>query len=133
MSHRGEWLLIGFHPSGDAGVDLEWEDDALDVLQLARDHYSAGEYAALAAMAQPGRLPLFFRLWCAKEAVLKATGRGIAEGLQQPDFAPVLAELRHDGVAAQVRTLAGRMAQVATRRLKTEKGQRFCAALAILI
>ena len=40
----------------------------------------------LASLPEDARGPAFIRLWCAKEAVLKAHGRGLAFGLDKLTF-----------------------------------------------
>ncbi len=79
FSHRDGWLLIGT-AAHDIGVDLELIQPGLDV---ARTHFSPAEAHWLARTDQTDA---FTRLWTAKEAVLKAVGTGIAQGLDQPDF-----------------------------------------------
>lgn len=84
LSHRPGLTLIGLAPSI-IGVDVE-ASEAGD-LAIARDHFSAAEARWLESVDQPDA---FARLWTAKEAVLKATGQGIALGLTQPDLSPLL-------------------------------------------
>ena len=49
--------------------------------------YTPAEAAALAAMPDALREAAFVRLWCAKEAVLKAHGQGLSFGLHRLEFA----------------------------------------------
>lgn len=101
LSHRGDWLLAGCSPGHDIGVDIEIDDPEIEPLSMAGDHFTPGEAAAVASMGTRAR-DLFFRLWVAKEAALKATGRGIYDGLLTPDFAPDIASLLRDGVPTRV-------------------------------
>jgi 4'-phosphopantetheinyl transferase len=75
-------LLLGFSTSCHLGVDLEpAQRKALHPLGVARRYFSVAEYSALAAMA-PGELDeAFLRTWACKEAVVKASGQGIANQL----------------------------------------------------
>lgn len=84
LSHRDGLLLIGLADTA-MGVDVEWVEG--EYLDVARDQFSPGECRWLASVHQPDA---FTRLWTAKEAVLKATGQGIALGMVEPDFAPLL-------------------------------------------
>jgi 4'-phosphopantetheinyl transferase len=54
---------------------------------LAARFFTRDESAALQALPVGQREDAFVRLWCAKEAVLKAHGRGIAFGLHRLEFA----------------------------------------------
>ncbi|MBC7951863.1 MAG: 4'-phosphopantetheinyl transferase superfamily protein [Rhodospirillaceae bacterium] len=84
LSYRDGLLLVGMADSA-MGVDVEWVDG--DYADVARDQFSPGECRWLASIRQPDA---FTRLWTGKEAVLKATGQGIALGMAEPDFAPLL-------------------------------------------
>jgi 4'-phosphopantetheinyl transferase len=95
LSARATTLGIGYCPTADVGVDIEVDDAALDPLRLARDHFSSAE-AGLIAAAPDLRAArrLFLRLWCAKEAALKMRGRGVFDGLAEPDLSAAASELR---------------------------------------
>ncbi|WP_343064730.1 4'-phosphopantetheinyl transferase family protein [Marilutibacter spongiae] len=95
-SHSGQGLLVALAEGGGrVGVDLEWERPRPRALELAKRYFTALEHAWLAAMADPlAREQAFLRLWCAKEAVLKAHGRGLAFGLDRLAFVDGPAGLR---------------------------------------
>ncbi len=59
--------------------------------ELAARYFTPAEADALRALAEADLNLAFLRLWCAKEAVLKAHGHGISFGLQRLEFAPVQA------------------------------------------
>jgi 4'-phosphopantetheinyl transferase len=86
-SHSGDRLLMAFGRGVALGVDLERERPRPRALALARRFFAPGEADWLAALPEQARDPAFVRLWCAKEAVLKAHGRGLAFGLQRLHFA----------------------------------------------
>lgn len=88
-SHSGEALLAAWAPAGRVGVDIELLRPRPKALALARRFFAAEETAALEALATDGaRLEhAFTRLWCAKEALLKADGRGLSFGLEKLHFA----------------------------------------------
>ncbi|MET0529350.1 MAG: 4'-phosphopantetheinyl transferase superfamily protein [Microvirga sp.] len=92
LSWRDGSLLVGYSPTANVGVDLEPDDATLDAIQLAQDHFSSGEAEAISNAADPR--DLFLRLWVAKEAILKATGRGVYDGLDEPDLARCIVFLR---------------------------------------
>jgi 4'-phosphopantetheinyl transferase len=100
-SHSGDGLLVAFARHAVLGVDMERERPRPNALGIARRYFAPGEADWLesqsaAPVAAPGdggpdapsmRDLAFLRLWCAKEAVLKAHGRGLAFGLHRLAFA----------------------------------------------
>ena len=82
-SHSGDGLLVVLAEERCVGIDLEWVKPRPNALALARRYFHASEAAWLAAMQPPEREAAFLRLWCAKEAMLKAHGRGLAFGLDR--------------------------------------------------
>ncbi len=82
-SHSGDGLLIALGQGVDVGVDLERARPRPRALELAHRFFHATEHDWLRALPEPDRNEAFLRLWCAKEAVLKAHGRGIAYGLDK--------------------------------------------------
>jgi 4'-phosphopantetheinyl transferase len=85
-SHSGAGLLVALARRQRVGIDLEWLRPRPAALQLARRFFAAREAQWLASLAASGREHAFLRLWCAKEAVLKAHGRGLAFGLDRLVF-----------------------------------------------
>jgi 4'-phosphopantetheinyl transferase len=87
-SHSGEGLLLAFGRGATLGIDLERERPRPRALDLARRFFDFSEAQWLEAQADEAtRAAAFVRLWCAKEAVLKAHGRGLAFGLHRLVFA----------------------------------------------
>lgn len=87
-SHSGDGLLLAFGESMRVGVDLERVRPRPNALALARRFFAPDEAAWLAARP-PARVEGdFLRLWCAKEALLKAHGGGLSFGLHRLRFAP---------------------------------------------
>jgi 4'-phosphopantetheinyl transferase len=97
IARRAGHTLVGFAPDRPIGVDLEPDDGIpeAEIIDLARQNFSAGEAAALGALKPSSSRALFIKLWVAKEAVLKLTGRGIYDGLDEPDLATVIDRLQH--------------------------------------
>ncbi|MFC3550714.1 4'-phosphopantetheinyl transferase family protein [Lysobacter cavernae] len=87
-SHSGDGLLVALGDGVRVGADLERLRPRPRALDLARRYFGPDEidWLAAAATAQ-ARDHAFLRLWCAKEAVLKAHGHGIAFGLDRVRFA----------------------------------------------
>ena len=114
LSHRGQWLLAAFASDRDVGTDIEIDIPTLEPLLLARDHFAQTELHAIASLSDAAARDAFLRLWVAKEAALKVTGRGIHDGLGEPDLATHLPGLQQDGagiaLAASARLPALRIA-----------------------
>lgn len=85
-SHSGRYALIALARHLPLGVDIEQLAKRPRVLEIARRYFHADEAADLAALDSAQRGPAFIALWCAKEAVLKATGAGLAFGLARVAF-----------------------------------------------
>jgi 4'-phosphopantetheinyl transferase len=85
-SHSGDALLLGFVRGSPIGVDIEHLKPRPNALQLARRFFAQHEADALATMPEAEREDAFYRLWTAKEATLKALGRGLAHGLDRVAF-----------------------------------------------
>lgn len=82
MAKSGDRLLIGFSTTADVGVDLEPAARKTHrPLALAHRYFSRAEAAALDSLP-PGQVDrAFMRAWACKEAVVKASGQGIANQL----------------------------------------------------
>lgn len=80
ISHSGGWVACAFSPSGRIGVDVEVAETGrpVAVAELAPVVLAAGERAFLEALPEAARANAFLDLWRRKEAVLKATGHGLA-------------------------------------------------------
>lgn len=88
IARRCGLLLAGFAPDRAVGVDLEAGNavSSAEVVRLAKDHFAIREAAAVAGRLDEAARDLFLRLWVAKEAALKITGRGIYDGMDEPDL-----------------------------------------------
>ena len=67
--------------SREVGIDIERKRDIENVGTLARRFFTPGEADAILALPLADQNLGFLRLWTAKEAGLKAIGRGIKSGL----------------------------------------------------
>lgn len=85
-SHSGGRLLVALARGARVGADIEWLRPRPNAMTLARRFFTANESAQLADLPRDAGERWFVRLWCAKEAVLKAHGRGIAFGLEKLEF-----------------------------------------------
>lgn len=82
-SHSGDSAVVAVALGVELGVDLEARDRTVNALALADRFFSAREYQFLRRLPDSQRSTAFLRLWTGKEAVLKALGRGISDGLDR--------------------------------------------------
>ena len=85
LSHSHNRALLAVARGREVGVDLE-RARPVDVLGLARRFFSAGEFAAVSALAPDERQTAFFRCFTRKEAFVKAVGLGLALPLNSFDI-----------------------------------------------
>lgn len=83
-SHSGERLLVALARQARIGVDLERLHRRPRALEVAARFFSQTEAGWLRGHRDLDRA--FLRLWCAKEAVLKAHGHGLSFGLEKLRF-----------------------------------------------
>lgn len=86
-SHSGEGLLMALGQHVRLGCDLEWLRPRPRALELARRYFTPDEADWLERLDSTTRDQTFVAIWCAKEAVLKAHGRGLVFGLHRLAFA----------------------------------------------
>ena len=82
LSHAGEEIVLALAWRSSAGIDVEARRplDRLDA--LARRCLAPSEHAELDGLGGEAATRGFFRFWVRKEALGKASGRGMALGLQ---------------------------------------------------
>jgi phosphopantetheinyl transferase len=85
LSHSGNWVACAISSHEPIGIDIEAFARLRDFRKLipAVTHPAERHYMESAPMDT--HLALFKRCWTRKEAVLKATGKGIADELQKID------------------------------------------------
>lgn len=97
VTHSGPIWGVAVGCGFRVGIDLERVRPTVDAVGIGRRFFTAAEAAWIEEeAAAAARLARFFRLWTAKEAVLKAWGVGLGGGLEKVD---VLAWARGDGPA----------------------------------
>lgn len=80
VSHSGGLALVAISRAAAVGVDIEAHDPRRDVVAVSRRFFSAAEAEVVAT--DPSQ---FWRLWCRKEACLKARGTGLTFPLSEMD------------------------------------------------
>lgn len=87
LSHSGDLALLAVSPDCAVGVDVQQVTPHAADPRLAARVYSPVERSAVEAMNLAPALagPVLAAVWSRKEAYLKGTGRGLANGLQVVD------------------------------------------------
>jgi len=85
-SHSGQRLLVVLGRGVRLGVDIEFQRPRRNALALAERFFAPAEAAQLQSLPGIARELAFTRLWCAKEAILKAHGHGLSYGLDRVVF-----------------------------------------------
>ena len=95
LSHSADLALVATCADAEVGVDIEQVKPRRDLNGIAKRVFTAAERQEVAA----GGEPAFYRHWVAKEAFVKATGRGVAslKSFEVALDAPGGARLTHIG------------------------------------
>lgn len=112
LSHSGELALVALSPAGPVGVDVETLAQATERAPDLAWALSPLERHQLAALPWPQRALATYRCWTRKEALLKAVGCGIGQGLDRftvsCDESPRLLASEHPQLATHQWALHGR-------------------------
>lgn len=82
-SHSGGHLLVALGRDLRLGVDLERIQARPRMAEVIARFFHPAEATWLLGLDEAQRRHWFFRVWCAKEAVLKCHGHGISYGLHR--------------------------------------------------
>lgn len=85
-SHSGGHLLVALGQGMRLGVDLERIQPRPKMAEVIARFFHPAEVDWLLGLDETARQHWFFRVWCAKEALLKAHGHGISFGLHRFAF-----------------------------------------------
>lgn len=85
VSHSGDYVLIGITAGSECGVDIEYSRAHLSEQQIAEHFFCPREVEWLRKNERG-----FVRLWTAKEAFIKAVGRGLSIPLSNFDITNVM-------------------------------------------
>ena len=78
LSHSHGRMLVAITNGQEVGIDLEQVRGNLEPLKLAERFYTQTEYETIKTRPAADQAFQFYRLWVAKEALLKAQGAGLA-------------------------------------------------------
>jgi 4'-phosphopantetheinyl transferase len=85
VSHAAGFRAVAIDPEGRIGVDMELVKPEVD-LGIAQIAFTAAEQRWLFSLPAIDQARAFYHVWTAKEAFLKAIGRGIGFGMKQIDI-----------------------------------------------
>jgi 4'-phosphopantetheinyl transferase len=83
FSDSGGWVGFALAFAGEVGVDIETARRPRDLVGMAAMAFGPKEQLRARSEGAPG----FYRLWVLREAIAKATGRGLAEAMDGRDRA----------------------------------------------
>ncbi|MCC3245343.1 4'-phosphopantetheinyl transferase superfamily protein [Methylocystis sp. WRRC1] len=81
LTHTRGMAAVAVTEGLEIGVDAESADRRADNMKVAERFFSPEEVALLRALDGDARREAFFAIWTLKEAVVKATGQGLARAL----------------------------------------------------
>lgn len=81
ISHSDQYILIGLSLHNKVGVDIEKVNKEIDFESLSKRFFSKKEKEYIKGIDPENKPDAFFTIWTRKEAFIKATGKGIAYGL----------------------------------------------------
>jgi len=127
VARSGNYYLIGVNSGATIGVDLEMATRRPGKpMALARRYFSTQEIAALSEFDEGELQRAFMHTWSCKEAVVKASGMGIANQLCRfsvdvnPDNPPAVLDMQDDDPTAWKLAMAvpapGAIAAIAVRQ-----------------
>ncbi len=76
ISHSDELVVLGLILHDEVGVDIEKMSDHYKE-GVAKRFFSESEFAELKKLSEKEQITAFYRLWAAKEALIKAVGEGL--------------------------------------------------------
>ena len=86
LSHSQDLALYAITKVNLIGIDLEYIRPMNDAENLAKRFFSPQEYNLIRQLLPQKQQEIFFKLWTCKEAYLKATGDGLAGGLEKVEI-----------------------------------------------
>lgn len=87
IAHSGDQIVLAFSGRPETGIDIERIRTVEDIDRLARTHFSAEEYAIIMNLPSWEKHSAFIRIWNIKEALIKASGWPLKQGLAAFDVA----------------------------------------------
>ena len=124
ISHSGDWVALAMTDGAPVGVDVEEVRDA-EVDGLAGICFSPPELTTFKTVPEEDRRGAFFTYWARKEAVLKATGKGMWVQMSK------LTLTGHDEAPRVVGSEAAEVVIDAVRMTDLDRGAGYRACMAV--
>lgn len=88
ISHSGDLVMVAVSRGRTVGVDVEQHRTDIDVAALGRVVFTDAELGRIMEAAPENQIPLFFRQWVFKEALVKALGTGLLKDPKRFQIGP---------------------------------------------
>jgi len=124
ISHSGDWVALAMTDGVPVGIDVEEIRDA-EVDGLAGICFSPGELTTFESIPAADRRGAFFTYWARKEAVVKATGKGMSVPMSK------LTLTAHDEAPRVVGSEASEVDIATVRMVDLDRGPSYRACLAV--
>lgn len=124
ISHSGTRVALAVVDGAPVGVDVEEIRDA-DVADLARITFSAAERADFDRVPEATLRAAFFTYWARKEAVVKATGKGMSVAMSSFTLSA------HDAPPAVLAAATSDVDPATVRMADLDAGEGYRASLAV--
>lgn len=86
ISHSKNCILIGIAQHQEIGVDIEYQRDKIEFLDIIERFFSVIEVTLFQEVPQAEQCNAFYNRWACKEAVIKAIGLGLFQALDSFDI-----------------------------------------------
>ena len=86
ISHSEDLALYSFNYEQQIGIDLEYLRENVDYENIAKRFFCETEFQLITSCISEQRQQRFYQLWTAKEAYLKAIGKGLGGGLETSEI-----------------------------------------------
>jgi 4'-phosphopantetheinyl transferase len=90
LSHSNELAVFAVTDGREVGVDIEYVNANIPILQIAHQFFSPREIAMLHGVPAVKQPEAFYSIWTMKEAYVKYRGQGLALSLTQVDVSAAL-------------------------------------------
>jgi 4'-phosphopantetheinyl transferase len=126
LSHSGDIAVYAFSRGRRLGIDLERVRPMADGDRFADRFFAPAESSLVRSLSGESKLAAFFTIWTCREAILKASGDGLAKSMSQTEV------LLPEGGPVQLVRVGGDTEQAALWRLETfSPAAGYQAALAV--
>ena len=86
LSHNDQLIICAVCLTREIGCDIENTNRKISAVPIAHRYFSAAEYQDIIHLPKCQQQTRFFEYWTLKEAFVKATGKGISQGLDTFSF-----------------------------------------------